>query len=297
MLQSMARLPGIVLRSSREVLRRYREYGGQSAWICARAHGVNGALRLRNRVGRAGRVQCPCCGWRGAGFRALDCGQFLVPEVECPQCHAHERHRMLHLFLTRRPPPFMGASGRVLHFAPEPSVRRFIDANPALRCIATDYAKGIYAGILHGVPRPAVVSDIHHLPFAENAIDGLFCLHVLEHVADDREAIRNLHRVLRPGGEAVLMVPFMMDQTETEDYGAPNPELFDHVRGYSPLDFKERLAPFDYEEVLPGAFLTSEEVNQFKIPDSQVIYRCRKKGETDGYADGTAPKRKPRRAK
>jgi hypothetical protein len=98
-------------------------------------------------------------------------------------------------------------------------------------------------------------------------------------VRDDREAIRNLYRITRPGGEAVLMVPFMMDQTETEEYGAPDPELFDHVRGYSPLDFKDRLAPFDYEEIVPSAMLPPGDVDRYKIPDSQVIYLCRKGGD------------------
>ena len=176
----------------------------------------------------------------------------------------------------------MGEPGRILHFAPEASVRRFIDANPRARCISTDYAKGVYRRILHGVSGPLFISDIHHLPLAEGAIDGIFCLHVLEHVADDREAIRNLHRITRPGGEAVLMVPFMMEQTETEEYDAPDPELFDHVRGYSPLDFKLRLAPFEYEEIVPSAMLSAGDVDRYKIPDSQVIYLCRKGGEHHG---------------
>lgn len=282
MLHSIARIPGIALRVCREVARRYRHHGGQSAWICARVHLHNGGLRLRNRLQPSDRVECPCCGWTGAGFRALDCGRFVVPEVACPHCGAHERHRFLHLFLTRRPPAFMGEPGRILHFAPEASVRRFIDANPRARCISTDYAKGVYRRILHGVSGPLFISDIHHLPLAEGAIDGIFCLHVLEHVADDREAIRNLHRITRPGGEAVLMVPFMMEQTETEEYDAPDPELFDHVRGYSPLDFKLRLAPFEYEEIVPSAMLSAGDVDRYKIPDSQVIYLCRKGGEHHG---------------
>ncbi len=278
MLQSMARILGIGLRIGREIGLRFRGHGARSAWICARVHLCNGDLRLRNRFLPSDRVECPCCGWRGAGFRALDCGQFLVPEVECPHCRAHERHRFLHLFLTRRPPAFMSAPGRILHFAPEASVRRFIDQNSEARCISTDYAKGVYERILHGVDGPLFISDIHHMPLADGVIDGLFCLHVLEHVRDDREAIRNLYRITRPGGEAVLMVPFMMDQTETEEYGAPDPELFDHVRGYSPLDFKERLAPFDYEEIVPSVMLAADDVDRYKIPDSQVIYLCRKGG-------------------
>lgn len=278
MLHSMARLPAILLRAGSRILGRWRREGARSAWICARVHAGNFALRLRNALRRSNRVVCPCCGWQGHGFRALDCGWFIVPEVECPHCHAHERHRFIHLFLARRPPAFLQSPGRILHFAPEAGLRRLIDGKAAARCFSTDYARGVYQEALHRVPGPAFVSDIHHLPLAEGTIDGVFCLHVLEHVADDRVAIANMHRILRAGGEAIIMVPFMMDQVETEEYGKPDPALFDHVRGYSPLDFKERLAPFAYEAITPDAILSGAEIEQFKIPDSQVIYRCRKKG-------------------
>ncbi len=276
MVRALSRLPGIVVWVCRDVLQRLTHHGPRSAWICLQTHGTNFTLRLRCRWGTARNVHCPCCGWEGPAFRALDCGQFIVPQVECPHCGMHERHRFLHLFLTRRPPEFMTTPGRILHFAPEATVRRFIDENPAACCLSTDYAKGIYGQMLLGVPKPLFISDIHHMPLAENTINGIFCLHVLEHVADDREAIRNLYRITAPGGEAILMVPFMMNQTETEEYDGPDPELFDHVRGYSPLDFKDRLAPFTYEEITPATLLSAEEIDRFKIPPSQVIYRCRK---------------------
>jgi len=281
MLQTITRLPGILARAGREMAHRLAAHGPRSAWVCFAARAINLQIRLRNAAAAAVRVECPCCGWRGAAFLSLDCGRFIVPQVACPQCLAHERHRFMRLFLVRRPPEFLLRPAVLLHFAPEPDLRREIDARGLARCISTDYAHGIYQHSLRGVPGPAFVSDIHHLPLAAEAIDGLFCLHVLEHVADDREAIRNLHRVLRPGGAAVLMVPFMMDQTATEEYDRPDPELFDHVRGYSPQDFKERLAPFQYEEVRPVALLSEAEIDRYKIPDSQVLYLCRKEGETD----------------
>ena len=116
------------------------------------------------------------------------------------------------------------------------------------------------------------------MPIPDNSLAGLFCIHVLEHVRDDRAALAELHRVLRPGGEAVIMVPFMMNQTETEEYGAPDPEIFDHVRGYSSLDFKHRLTLFDFEEILPHTLLSADEVRRYCVPNSQAIYRCRKAG-------------------
>jgi SAM-dependent methyltransferase len=281
MLQALCRIPKILLRLGREIADRLVTHGPESAWICFNTHRINFASRLRNRLISSSAVCCPCCGWAGAGFRALDCGRFTVPEAECPHCGCHERHRFLHLFLTRRPPTFMTTPGRILHFAPEQSVRHFIDQNEGAHCLSTDYAKGIYRSILQGVPPPVFVSDIHHMPLAEDCIDGSFCLHVLEHVANDREAIRNVYRTTANGGEAVFMVPFMMDQTETEEYDGPDPELFDHVRGYSPLDFKDRLAPFAYEEITPGSMLTAEEIARYKIPNSQVIYLCRKERGED----------------
>lgn len=220
------------------------------------------------------RVECPCCGWRGWKFEYLNCGTFFVSNVACPQCHGHERHRMMHLFLTRRPPAFMSTQEpgvhRVLHFAPERQVEAFIKQNPRLTYVACDYDMRQYA------LRPGFGTDIHALPIPDNTMDGLFCIHVLEHVRDDRAALAELHRILRPGGEAVIMVPFMMHQTETEEYGAPDPEIFDHVRGYSPLDFKHRLKDFAYEEILPRNLLTAKEIRRYRVPTSQAIYLCRK---------------------
>lgn len=157
-----------------------------------------------------------------------------------------------------------------MHFAPESQVHSFVAKNPALRYTAFDIDLSQY------LLRPGVEADLHHLPLHDSVAAGLFCIHVLEHVRDDRACIHELHRVLQPGGEAVIMVPFMMGQAETEEYAAPDPEMWDHVRGYSPLDFKHRLAPFEYEEILPHTFLSEEEVKRFAIPDSQVIYLCKK---------------------
>jgi SAM-dependent methyltransferase len=53
------------------------------------------------------------------------------------------------------------------------------------------------------------------LPFATGSIDGIFALNLLEHIADDSAALREIFRVLQPGGRAVLVVPW-------------NPGLFDY---------------------------------------------------------------------
>lgn len=56
---------------------------------------------------------------------------------------------------------------------------------------------------------PDRVEDVHRLTFSDNSVDGLFCIAVLEHVEDPKQAARELVRVLKPGGMGFLYVPFL----------------------------------------------------------------------------------------
>ncbi len=51
-----------------------------------------------------------------------------------------------------------------------------------------------------------VQADAVHLPFAENSFDHIVSTDVLEHVADDTAALKEIHRVLKPGGKAFLVI-------------------------------------------------------------------------------------------
>jgi SAM-dependent methyltransferase len=50
--------------------------------------------------------------------------------------------------------------------------------------------------------------DVTAIPYADESFDFLICNHVLEHVPDDRKALSEFHRVLKPGARAVLQTPF-----------------------------------------------------------------------------------------
>lgn len=65
--------------------------------------------------------------------------------------------------------------------------------------------------ILDVVPdyNPHIVGDIHALPFKDNTIDAILCISVLEHVLDPRQAIKEMYRVLKPGGYCFVYVPFL----------------------------------------------------------------------------------------
>jgi SAM-dependent methyltransferase len=49
--------------------------------------------------------------------------------------------------------------------------------------------------------------DINRLPFADATFDKVLMSEVLEHIADDRAAMREIYRVLKPGGTLALSVP------------------------------------------------------------------------------------------
>jgi SAM-dependent methyltransferase len=54
-----------------------------------------------------------------------------------------------------------------------------------------------------------IVCDIHHLPFKDNSIDAVMSLAVLEHVREPAIVLKEVHRVLKPGGLVFSVIPFM----------------------------------------------------------------------------------------
>ena len=202
--------------------------------------------RLRNRIllagGKRGKkdVECPCCGWRGPGFGTYWDPSETIPGFECPACSSHPRHRYMALHLRDWVPM---ERGWILHFAPEPSLdpvfRRMDGSDPR---ITTDYAM---AGV-------DFLSNITALPFGDGAFAGILCSHVLEHIEEDREAMKELFRVLAPGGTAVICIP-ERDMPETVEFGFPDPRKTHHWRDYG-RDVADRLreAGFRVETVNPA---------------------------------------------
>jgi len=120
------------------------------------------------------------------------------------------------------------APRRVLHFAPEPVLRPCFDV-PGLTYETADL-------FLEDVTHRKV--DLQHLPFADHAYDMVVCNHVLEHLPDDEQALREITRVLSKRGVAVITVPGDFTRRETVYFSG---ELENgHYRDYG-LDFVERL--------------------------------------------------------
>lgn len=128
--------------------------------------------------------------------------------------------------------------------------------------------------------------DIHHMPFEANRFDVVLCNHVLEHVQDDLQALREIHRVLKSGGRAILQVPFFspvpdatVEDGSVVDSGARE-KLFgqaDHVRRYG-KDYPQRIARAGLtviEETF-GKTLSDKEAYRMGISRNEIIYIGRK---------------------
>ncbi|NEU76747.1 SAM-dependent methyltransferase [Hassallia byssoidea VB512170] len=180
-------------------------------------------------------VTCPCC--NGSFRKFLPAGIHARQNAECPKCFSLERHRLLWLYLQNHT-NLLSEKLKVLHFAPEFQLYRLIRKLPNLDYITADLS----------APRVMVNVDITDIQFEDNSFDVIICNHVLEHVTDDRKAMRELHRILRHNGWAILQVPLVGTQQETfEDPSVVSPEdrerLFgqkDHLRLYG-RDYKNRL--------------------------------------------------------
>jgi SAM-dependent methyltransferase len=198
---------------------------------------------------RGDSAACPCCGSSYRKFRALK-----FDDRMCWSCGSLERDRLLWLLFDRRP-QMLRPGMDILHVAPEHALRPRLRSLPEVRYVDGDL-DALYAG--HRI-------DVTALDFPADSFDALLCNHVLEHVPDDRLAMRELRRVLRPGGWAILLVPALGPKPTDED-----PTLIDRaerVRRFGQHDHVRRYG-WDYVDRLEAAgFSVTEETLEGEIDD------------------------------
>lgn len=211
----------------------------------------------------------------GRGYRKLlpyGYGDRQRENALAPGSLSLERHRLLWLYLQHYTDFFSAARPKkMLHVAPEQCFfKRF------KRMKHLDYVTGDLNS-----PIADVQMDLHQIPFEDNSFDVVFCNHVLEHVQDDRQCMREIYRVLKPGGWAVLQAPQDLNREETdEDPSLTDPEerirrfgQYDHVRMYG-RDFPERIAQagFRVETVdVPG---DTDDIlrEKYALPREELLY-------------------------
>lgn len=134
-------------------------------------------------------------------------------------------------------------------------------------------------------PLAAVKVDITNLPFEDNSFDAIICSHDPEHVRDDRGAMSEMCRVLKPGGWAIVQCPIdaALDQTR-EGLGQMPPaervRLFgasNHLRVYG-IDFAAYLSEAGFDVVVDSFArqLAEAAVRRFALAREEDIYFCTK---------------------
>jgi predicted SAM-dependent methyltransferase len=218
-------------------------------------------------------VTCPLC---EGHFREFAPAGLVNPRLnaQCPRCGSRKRQRLLWFYLKDKT-QFFTDHLKVLHVAPSYPLQKKFRKLKNLDYISADLLS----------PTAMVKMDITDIHLPDNQFDCIICYHVLEHILDDGKAMRELFRVLKPGGWAILQVPIDPNRDKTfEDPAVVSPKQrerifgqYNHVRIYG-LDYKDRLEATgftvkvdNYVRQLPDDF-----VEKYALMKEEKIYLCSK---------------------
>lgn len=182
--------------------------------------------------------QCPICGFEAKLF--LDAGLYKRrSNSKCPSCGSLERHRALWIVLDG----IIKAARhklKILHFAPEGCISGPLSSRTELEYLTSNYDKNRVSHYHF---------DLQNIDCEDDFFDVIICSHVLEHVDDDNLAMREIFRVLKKPGIALIQVPLWPSEAhptyENRSITDPRDRVihfgqFDHVRIYG-LDVVQRL--------------------------------------------------------
>ena len=196
--------------------------------------------------------------------------------ADCPRCRSGIRQRLAFAVLAAR----TGIDRdplRILHFAPDPGIYAALTRRRNIDYLVADLNPGRFV--------KATRLDITAIDLPADHVDGIICIHVLEHIEDDRRAIAELFRVARPGAWAAIAVPTYGDSTvelpgldfagREREYGTG-----DHLR-LNGLDFADKLraAGFAVEVIaiddVPGNFV-DRTVHSAHTESDRYLFFCHK---------------------
>lgn len=208
------------------------------------------------------KYQCPVCEKKLRAFIPLAVGDEL-----CPNCGSSARHRRLWTLLQ----PMLSPGISFLDFSPPRCLYRKIKDLSQIEYTPTDFVGEFLA---------AKNLDITQLELENNSYGLISCYHVLEHVEEDMKAMRELFRVLKPGGSCFIQTPFKEgDIYENAAIKTPAErkehfEQEDHVRIYSVDGLAGRLATVGFK--VERLEFSEKENNYYGFRQQETVLVARK---------------------
>ncbi|MCW8804649.1 MAG: class I SAM-dependent methyltransferase [Ignavibacteriaceae bacterium] len=215
---------------------------------------------------------CPIC---EKGYsRFLPGPDNIRSNSKCPGCSSLERHRLLWLYLINEL-KILASEINLLSIAPDYATQTKLRSLTNVNHTSVDLES----------PLAMQNEDLTNLSLKDNSFDAILCYHVLEHIEDDKKAISELYRVLKPCGWAILQTPIDNDREDTfEDFTIKSPaerkRIFgqeDHVRIYGRDYFKKlKIIGFD---VRKDAFIdkfSESEIKKYGLDKNEMIFFCTK---------------------
>lgn len=214
-------------------------------------------------------------GWKYQAMESETCNQ---GSYSCPRCGATDRDRLFALYLSSYFPTLTpDQTLKIVDFAPSPPLSDFIRKLIARTPYSVSY---LTADLMrHDVDHNVDIMDMSL--YEDSSVDFFICSHVLEHVPDDKKALRELYRILKEGGRGILIVPIILTISEIdEDPSVTDPAerwrrfgQFDHVRVYSKHGFLSRVEQAGFTtQQLGSQHFGKATFRKHGITDQSVLY-------------------------
>lgn len=186
----------------------------------------------------------------------------LPGDLLCPYCGSRSRTRRLYRLLQEK----NALQGKVLHFSPSRSLYRLLKKRTDFQYFSTDFEDEFLADYR---------LDIRDIDFPSGTFDTVVCYHVLEHIIEDEQAMREMFRVLKKDGQSFVQTPFK-EGAIYEDYSITDEEerekafgQKDHVRVYSMEGLKKRLEKVGFTATI---LQFEEELKPYGMLEEKVFW-------------------------
>ena len=193
-------------------------------------------------------------------------------QSRCPYCGSIDRHRW-NLYVLENCIDIFHKKCKVLHFAPENRIERKFRNCSNITYLTADIQEG----------RADCVCDMTKMQFPDHSFDYIIANHVLEHIKDEKAAILELKRCIKPDGAIILSFPITMEINTLEDDSYVTEEdrkkyygQADHVRLYG-RDFQQRLEQYGLivETYTPKNLLSEEEIRMSCLIKDDIAIVCK----------------------